>query len=179
MSETAASPAHNKTVLILLGAIAALLFVIVAILVISSAGDDVPAPTVTATTETEGTTAPVQNAAPPAEFDPATAVQVPEDEVPEDFVAAYYESVLAGEYEDAFYRQPAHKQVGTVEEFAGTLQGYDVVSYEVTAAEDQGETYVVVVDQQTGQYGTFENQWVFTLYDGAWLLQDKAVTGMR
>jgi hypothetical protein len=184
MSETQpAAIGHNKTVLILMGVIV-LLLVLIAGIVAFGGGSDVPAPTADAGTTvpatTDGSTGmPAGTAAPPADYDPTTATQVPADQSPEDFTAGYYEALLAGDWETAFYSQPAHKQAGTIDDFAGQIQGYGVVGYTVVSATDQGETYVVVVDQQTGQFGTFENTWVFVQYEGAWVVQDKAVTGMK
>jgi hypothetical protein len=180
MSETA-SIQTNRTVVILLVVVAVLLAAIAGILVASGSSDDVPAPTASGTATPADSTAgqPAGTAAPPTDFDPTTATRVPEGAEPADFVAGYYDAILAGEWEEAFSRQPAHKQTGSVDDFAGQIQGYGVSGYEIVSAGEQGEQYVVVADQQTAQYGTFENQWVFMDFEGEWLVQDKAVTGMK
>jgi hypothetical protein len=180
MSDTATLQ-PNKTILILLAVVVVLLLVIVGIVVAGSGGEDVPSPTAsTADPAAGGAVGQPTGVAPPAaDFDPTAATQVPADTTPEDFVAAYYEAVLAGDFEDAYYRQPVAKQTDGVDAFAQQLQGYGIVGYEITASSEDGDQYVVVADQQTGQFGTFENQWVFLDYEGAWVVQDKAVTGMK
>lgn len=175
-------PSQNKTVLMLLAVIVALLLVIIVVLMVVGGSGDVPAPTVTAAdTQSAADAAPsdMPPATVPADFDPATATRVPEGVDPADFAAQYYEAVLAGDWDTAFAMQPTHKQTTSVEDFSEQLLGYGIVGYTVTGAQDMGEQYVVMVDQETGQFGIFENQWVFVLDEGAWLLQDKAVTGMK
>lgn len=181
MSESA-SIQPNKTVLIMLGIIIVLLVVMVGVIMAKSSSD-VPSPTAAAPASTPtgdtGAGAPAGTAAPAADFDPTTATKVPEGTSPEDFVAAYYDAILAGDWETAYAAQPAHKMTGSVADFQAQIEGYGVVSYTVTGSSEQGEQYLVEVDQETGSYGTFTNQWVFMKADGGWVVQDKAVTGMK
>ncbi|GAB4279420.1 MAG: hypothetical protein Kow0056_12540 [Coriobacteriia bacterium] len=181
MSQATLQP--NKTILALVAVILLLVAVIAGVLVAKSG--DVPGPDSAATSAgTSGVAdaggAQAGGVAPPAaDFDPTTATKVPADVTPEDFVAGYYEAVLAGDWEEAYSRQPAARQTGDVDGFAQQIQGYGVVGYEITGATQQGDQYMVTVDQQTAQYGTFVNQWVFYNHEGEWVVQDKAVTGMK
>lgn len=172
----------NSTVLILLAIVAVLLAAIAGILVFNGGSDQAleAGPESMATQQTNTSTGEQAGTAPStAEFDPATATQVPEGVDPQTYAETYYESVLVGDFETAYAMQPAAKQTGTVEDFAAQLQGYGITDYQVTGSQDLGEQYVVVVDQMTAQFGTFENQWTFANVDGVWYVQDKAVTGMK
>ncbi len=176
----------DKTVVALLGAVVVLLLVVVGIVAWPAlAGDDTPPPT-----QDAAQSAPSQGDVPAdmpagtavAEVDPAEATQVPADTTPEDFASAYYESLLAGDFGDAYNRLPTSDKVQTyptVEDFQATIQGYGVTGYELVSFQDTDDGfYTVIVDQGT-DYGTFTNQWVFQAVDGGWVVNDKAVTGMK
>lgn len=180
MSESAPA-AQNKTVVILLGVIAALLAVIVVVFLVQGSSGSVPEPTVSTPAPTQQTSTGQQagTAAPPTDFDPTTAPAVAEGELPEDYVTAYYESVLAGDWEDAYYRQPTANLQGSVDAFREQLTGYGIAGYTIVNTAEEGEQYIVIADQQTAGFGTFENQWVFVQHEGAWVVASKAVTGMK
>lgn len=114
------------------------------------------------------------------EVDPAAATKVPKGTEPEAFVRAYYEACDADDWEAAFKMLPAAKQEGnSAEALKQQVQGYGIESWEITGATVEGDTASVTVDQVTGMYGTFVNQWTFSQKDGVWYVASKAVTGMK
>jgi hypothetical protein len=127
---------------------------------------------------TAGTTG--GSTAAPADFDPASATKVPEGTTPEQWVTEYYTAADGGDWETAFNHLPAAKQAGSSPQaLQEQVAGYGVVGFTVVSATEEGDKATVIVDQETGQYGTFENTWVFVKDGGAWLVQSKAVTGMK
>ena len=75
---------------------------------------------------------------------------------------------------------PAAKKAGSSPDaLKQQVEGYGVVGYKVVSATEEGNKATVVVDQQTSQYGTFENTWVFQKDGDTWLVASKAVTGMK
>jgi hypothetical protein len=176
----AAASSNQKAIYILLGLIIGLMVVILAIIVWPE--PDLPAPT--ASVPAEQPAAAPSAAAPagvaPAEVDPNSATKVTEGTDPGDFASEYYELVLAGDYETAFYMQPIDRQAGsTPADFQAQLEGYGITGYELVSAVEEGEQYVVVIDQITG-FGTFENTWVFTSDgEGGWFVASKEVSQMK
>ncbi len=119
-------------------------------------------------------------AAPPANFDPTTATKVPADSDPKKFVDAYYAAVMKDDYATAFKHLPADKQTGSSPDaLKQQIEGYGVTGYTITSAAQQGDSYTVNADQKTSSYGTFSNTWVFVKNGNVWVLQSKAVTGMK
>ena len=171
---------NQKVTYILLGLIVALMAVILAIVVWPE--PDLPAPTASAPASPP---APAPSAAAPAgvaptEVDPNSATKVTEGTDPGDFASQYYELVLAGDYESAFYMQPVDRQAGTtVADFQAQLEGYGITGYELVSAVEEGEQYTVIIDQITG-FGTFENTWIFTSDgEGGWFVASKEVSQMK
>lgn len=116
----------------------------------------------------------------PASFDPKTATKVPAGTTPEAFVKEYYEAVTKKDYATAFTHLPADKQAGSsAEALKQQLEGYGITGYEVTKATEQDGKFVVDADQITQSYGTFANSWVFVKNGNVWVVQSKAVTGMK
>jgi hypothetical protein len=116
----------------------------------------------------------------PADFDPKTATKVPANSDPKKFVEAYYASIMKDDYKTAFAHLPADKQTGSSPDALKTqIEGYGVTGYKIVSAAQQGDQYTVNADQQTSSYGTFSNTWVFVKNGNAWVLQSKAVTGMK
>ena len=116
----------------------------------------------------------------PGDFDPATGTQVPAGTTPEQWVNAYYDAAGKGDWETAFNHLPAAKQAGSSPDaLKQQVEGYDVTGFTVVSANEEGDKATVVVDQQTGQYGTFVNTWVFVKNNGEWVVASKAVTGMK
>jgi hypothetical protein len=121
-----------------------------------------------------------QEAAAPAEVDPASATEVPKGTEPEAFVKGYYEACEKGDWQAAFDALPADKKNGnSPDALEQQVSGYGVKGYEITDATVSGDTASVKVDQVTGSYGTFENTWTFVKKDGVWFVSTKAVTGMK
>ena len=116
----------------------------------------------------------------PADFDPAKATAVPKDSTPEAFVKDYYEAILKKDYASAFKLLPADKQAGSsADALKQQIEGYGVTAYTVTQAAEQDGKFIVNADQVTQSYGTFSNAWVFVKNGDVWVLQSKAVTGMK
>ena len=143
----------------------------------STTGSQLPAGDPNASSTTGGTSA---SAGAPANFDPAKATKVPSGSDPKKFVDEYYAAVMKKDYSTAFKHIPADKQAGSSPDALKTqLEGYGITGYTITSATQQGDQYTVNADQVTSSYGTFSNTWVFVKNGNAWVLQSKAVTGMK
>ena len=119
-------------------------------------------------------------AAASTDFDPKTATKVTAGTTPEKWVDAYYAAADKGDWETAYNHLPAAKKAGSSPDaLKQQVEGYGVVGYKVVSATEEGNKATVVVDQQTSQYGTFENTWVFQKDGDTWLVASKAVTGMK
>jgi len=119
-------------------------------------------------------------AAASTDFDPKTATKVAAGTTPEKWVDAYYAAADKGDWETAYNHLPAAKKAGSSPDaLKQQVEGYGVVGYKVVSATEEGNKATVVVDQQTSQYGTFENTWVFQKDGDTWLVASKAVTGMK
>lgn len=132
-----------------------------------------------------GTEAPATGApagAPPAaaNFDPSQATKVPKGTEPEAFVKAYYTACQEGDWQAAFDALPADKKAGnSPDALKEQVSGYGVKSFAIAEAKVEGDKATVLADQVTTSYGTFVNTWTFVKKDGAWLVESKAVTGMK
>ena len=116
----------------------------------------------------------------PANFDPKSATKVPAGSDPKKFVDEYYAAVMKKDYATAFKHLPADKQTGSnPDALKQQIEGYGITGYEITGASQQGDQYSVAADQKTSSYGTFSNTWVFVKNGNVWVLQSKAVTGMK
>lgn len=116
----------------------------------------------------------------PADFDAKAATKVSSGTTPEKWVDEYYAAADKGDWTTAFDHLPAAKQTGSSpEELQKQVAGYGVTGYKITSSAAQGDEATVIVDQQTSQYGTFENTWVFKKQGDTWLVAGKKVTGMK
>jgi len=189
MSEQSTT-SNQQTIVIGLVVIAALLAAIVGVLIYQqSQAASLPEPNVQATPADPtagqqmppagmGGTTGGQSA--PAEFDPTKATQVPDGVEPEAYVTAYYEACDKGDWQAAFDALPVDKKAGnSPEALKEQVTGYGIKEFKVTGATVEGDKASVKVDQVTGSYGTFENTWTFVKKDGKWLVESKAVTGMK
>jgi hypothetical protein len=171
MSET---PAGNKTQVYLLASVVVLLLVIAAILIVPRLGAEEAVEPVA-----QQPVADQDYPDKPIAIADGQVTLVPDGTELADFAAAYYEAILAGDFETAFYMQPAHRQDGnSVQAFKEQIQGYAVTGYELIAADAGEETATVVIDQQTG-FGIFENTWTFAMTDEGWIVAEKAVSQMK
>ncbi len=179
---------NQQTVVIGLVVIAALLAAIVGVLIWqqSKAATTVPAPTAQtapATTPTTGQQPPAgmgQQSPAAAPVDPKSATKLPKGTEPEAWVTKYYTACDKGDWQAAFDALPADKKAGnSPDALKQQVEGYGVKSFKVTGATVEGDKATVKVDQVTGGYGTFENTWTFVKKDGVWLVESKAVTGMK
>jgi len=173
---------NQQTIVIGLIVIAALLAAIVGVLVYQgNQAASVPPPNaVTQGTDPQGTASDAAAETPATPVDPKSATKVPKGTEPEAFVTAYYEACDKGDWKAAFDALPADKKAGnSPDALKEQVTGYGVKSFKVTSAKTEGDTSIVKVDQVTGGYGTFENTWTLVKKDGVWLVQSKAVTGMK
>lgn len=190
MSEQATGNSQ-QTLVIGLVVIAALLAAIVGVIIYQqSSANSLPQPTAQTTpaaTDPSGAPAGMGGApagmgqsAPAAEFDAKTATKVAAGVEPEAWVTEYYEACEKDDWAAAFDRLPAAKKANnSPEALKEQVTGYGIEGYKVTSAKVEGDKATVIVDQVTGQYGTFENTWSFVKVDGEWLVENKAVTGMK
>ena len=140
----------------------------------SAASNTVPSNTGTGTATTGGTSLV------PADFDAKTATKLPANKTPEKWVDEYYAAADKGDWATAFDHLPAAKQAGSSPDaLKQQVAGYGVVGYKITSSTVQGSEATVIVDQETSQYGTFQNTWVFQKSGNTWVVAGKAVTGMK
>lgn len=178
---------NQQTLVIGLGAIAVLLAVIVGVVIyFQSQASSIPAPTAGAAAgsadaaSAAATTPAGMGQATAAEFDTKTATKVPAGTEPEAYVKTYYEACDTGDWKAAFDALPTAKKAGnSPDALKEQVSGYGIKSYKITSAKVAGDKATVIVDQETGQYGTFENTWTFVKDGGDWLVESKAVTGMK
>lgn len=176
---------NNQQVLIIgLVVIAALLAAIVGVIVYQQS----TAAKIPAMSSTPAATQPAQDAAAPGAmpaatdtaFDSKTATKVTGGAEPEGWVKAYYEACDKDDWEGAFSHLPTAKQAGnSPDALKEQVTGYGIKGWKVTSAKVEGDKATVIVDQETGQYGTFENTWTFVKEGDEWLVESKAVTGMK
>jgi hypothetical protein len=173
------APAQNKTVVYLLGGIAVLLVVLLAVLYFRGQGSttlpDAAAPGTSAETSVP---AAMPGVAPSTggEFDPATATKVPEGTTPEAFVKLYYQSIIDKKWDVAFKMQPAASQKGgSVEEFQATQTGYGLTAFKILSATAQGDVATIDVEQNLGANGTWGVIWTFVKFEGAWVVKSRKV----
>jgi hypothetical protein len=170
--------------------------VVVAVLLVGGLGyliwnnsQKLPAPTLTGTTSNSASSATTSTGSGatgstslvPAEFDEKSATKLPAGTTPEKWVDEYYAAADKGDWQTAFDHLPTLKQKDYVsaDGLKQQVSGYGVVGYKITSATEQGDQAKVTVDQQTSQYGTFENTWVFEKSGSTWVVAGKAVTGMK
>lgn len=179
---------QNQQILVIgLAVIAALLATMIGVIVVQqnkSASIPDPTPVAQAPAPAAG-----QSGAPagmgggtsaPANVDPASATKVPKGTEPEAFVKIYYEACDKGDWKAAFDALPADKKAGnSPDALKEQVTGYGVKEFKITGSTVTGDKASVTVDQVTGQYGTFENTWTFAKKDGVWIVESKAVTGMK
>ena len=183
MSEAQAM--NQKTITILLVVIAVLLAGVIGVLAYqnSTAVPDVnPAQGASTTQPAANTGMPTQGtAAPPADFDPATAPKVPADQTPEQFVTAYYQACQDGDYETAFAMLPTATAAtyGDSTSFGEQVAGYGISGFSVDPQVEEGDTCLVQGSQQVADMG-FVYTWTFVKGDdGSWLAQSRAMGGMK
>lgn len=173
MEETNTAP--NRTVMILLGIVVLLLIAIVAFFLLGKDNSATTADSAgTAATGTSGMPT-VTEAAP---FDPATATAVPAGETPEQYVIAYFDAVVAGDFQTAYDRLPTDKKaVQDVASFSDQLTGYGVSAYTIDSAVEQGdEAQVTATATMAG--GSFQYLWTFVKDGDGWLVKSRTLPGM-
>lgn len=178
---------QQKQVTLLLGVVAVLLAAIVGILIYQA--NAVPGPTVdgTATSQTAqdpaaAATTPQGTGVPAAapEFDEATAPKVPADQTPEQFVNAYYQLTMDGDFDTAFTMLPTATQAsyGDSASYAAQLQGYGITGFSVDAQVEQDGNIYVVGTSETPQM-PIAYTWTFVQgADGTWLAAGREMGGM-
>jgi hypothetical protein len=173
---------NNQQIIVIgLIVIAALLAGIVGVIVYQQTRA-IPATTADATqTQTQTPQTNTQSPATPAgDFDPKAATKVPKGTDPEAYVKAYYTACDKGDWQAAFDALPTAKKANnSPDALKQQVTGYGIKSFAITDSKVEGDKATVTVDQVTGQYGTFVNTWTFVKKDGTWLVESKAVTGMK
>lgn len=172
MEETSTAP-NNRTVIILLGVIVLLLLGIIAYFLFANGSGDSATPT----TGTNGTST-TPAATTPAPFDPATATKVPAGETPEQYVTAYFDAVVAAEYQTAYDRLPADKKAAQdAAAFGEQLAGYGFTGYKIDSAVEEGEEFKVTATATTSG-GEFQYLWTFVKDGDGWLVKSRTLPGM-
>jgi len=175
---TEAAPA-NKTVVMLLAAIAVLLVAIVGVIVVQ--GNTAAPPTSAdgaAHTGAQLPPASMGGAMPTGEFDPATATKVPEGQTPEQYVETYFQAIVDGDYATAYELLPADKKAAqTADSFAQQLGGYGINAFEMGQVTEQGDERAVNATAVTPM-GGFPYMWTFVKDGDGWLVKSRALTDM-
>ncbi|MBN1193363.1 MAG: hypothetical protein JXA36_06710 [Coriobacteriia bacterium] len=170
---TAAAP--NRTTVILLGVIVVLLLAIVGYFAFAGNGGTADDAADTGTAETTGMTGTTTE----VEFDPATAVKVPEGQTPEQYVSAYFDAVVAGDFATAYAMLPTAKQAeyGSEAAFTTQLTGYGVTAYTIDDFTEEGEeARVTATASMPG--GNFQYLWTFVKEGEVWLVKSRTLPGM-
>ncbi|MBF4509032.1 MAG: hypothetical protein ISP10_00930 [Aeromicrobium sp.] len=180
MQEAQGTPARsNQMLYILLGVVAVLLVVIVLFLtgVIGGSGTETTSPVAEAPS-TGGEMPQMPSVTEPVEFDPATATRVPAGETPEQYVVAYFDAVVAGDYTGAYDRLPADKKAASTEDqFAEQLTGYGITAYTIDEVSEEGdEARVQATASMAG--GAFQYLWTFVKDGDEWLVKSRTLPGM-
>jgi hypothetical protein len=177
------APVQNKTVVYLLGGIAVLLVVLLAVLFYRGQGSTAVPDATAPGTSTETSTPPSMpgvGSSTGAEFDPATATKVPAGETPEAYMKRYYQAIIDKKFDIAFKMQPATSQVnGTVDDFGATQTGYGYTAFSVVGASTQGDTSTVSADLTLGANGNWSVDWVFVKVGGTWLVKERSKIAMK
>lgn len=154
---------NNRTTLILLGVVVALV-VVVAVLFVGTSGTKPAGPA----TQTPGQTGGQGQTA----SGPPT--KVPIGTKPQEFVEQYYKAILADKWEKAWSMQPAtNKASGDAKAFAQTQKGYGMKSFKVTKTTNEGAVITVMVRQDLGQNGKWDTLWTFERQDRNWVAASK------
>lgn len=179
MEDQAPKPAAaNRTVVILLGVIVVLLVAVVVYLVAGGKDADTPTASNNGNTGSTNTTSTMPGGT-ETPFDPATATKVASGQTPEEHVGAYFDAVVAGDYETAFEMLPADKKesYGGIDAFAAQLQGYGITAYSIDSTTEEGdETQVLATATMEG--GDFQYLWIFVKSGDDWLLKSRTLPGM-
>lgn len=114
-------------------------------------------------------------ASPVASTTPATSAEasetvVPAGETPEEFVVAYFDAVVDGDYATAYDRLPADKKAEqTPDDFAASLQDYAISGYAIDGVQEDG-TQVQVLVTATMSAGSMSYLWTFSQDGDSWVL---------
>jgi hypothetical protein len=113
-------------------------------------------------------------------FDEASAVKIPADSTPRQWVEEYYKACDAGDWESAQKHLPTTKQqVTSAADLQKQLEGYGITGYRITGENEEENALSISADQETASYGSFTSVWEFIKNaEGSWLLKNKAVTAM-
>jgi hypothetical protein len=169
---------NNRTVTYLLGAVAVLLVVIVALVVLRGQPSTGPGTAGTGSTDTSipanmGGTLPAD-----IPFDPATATKVPAGETPKQYVENYYKAVLAKDYAKAYALLPADKKAATDEKaFGAQLDGYGLTGYKMGEVTTTGDTTTVGASM-SAPGGEFEYLWTFVKVGDGYVVKSRTLPGM-
>jgi hypothetical protein len=176
----------QKQVTILLAIVAVLLAAIVGIMIYQA--NAVPGPTVDASTSQTAQSDPAAATTPQAtgvpaaapEFDEATAPKVPAEQTPEQYVNAYYQLTMDGDFDAAFVMLPTATQAsyGDSAAYAAQLQGYGITGFSVDPQVEQDGNIYVVGTTETPQM-PIAYTWTFVQgADGTWLAAGREMGGM-
>lgn len=169
---------NNRTITYLLGAVAVLLVVIVALVVLRQQ----PAPVTpnAGNASTDSTIPANMGGALPADipFDTATATKVPAGETPAQYVESYYKAVLAKDWQKAWSLLPADKKAAQDAATLGAqLEGYGLTGYKMGEVKTDGDTTTVGASM-SAPGGEFEYLWTFVKVDGTTYLKSRTLPGM-
>lgn len=183
MEETHSTTAPNRTVTILLIVVVVLLAAIVVYLVLSGSDSTSADGSATGTAASGEATASVPSgmtgSTEEAEFDPATATRVAAGMTPEQHVSAYFDAVVAGDFEGAYALLPTAKQqdYGSLEAFSEQLNGYGITGFTIDSVVEEGDqTQVTATATMPG--GDFQYLWTFVKDGDEWLVKSRTLPGM-
>lgn len=174
---TGTTSAPNRSIVILLSVIIVLLLVVVGYFLFFNKGASDTVATDTAATDT-GAPAGMTGTTTDAAFDPATATKVPAGETPEQYVVAYFDAVVAGDFQTAYDRLPADKKAAQdAAAFGQQLAGYGVTAYTIDNVAEEGDQAEVTATA-TMPGGAFQYLWTFVKDGDGWLVKSRTLPGM-
>lgn len=107
----------------------------------------------------------------PATYPPTRVMKGKE---PEQWVKAYYQAVLAGEYEKAWAMQPAsNKAQADAAAFEVQQRAYGLRSWRQGTATGMKDQLLIETIQDLGAQGTWYTYWVFEGKKGDWVVVSK------
>ncbi|HEB12619.1 MAG TPA: hypothetical protein ENI11_02970 [Actinobacteria bacterium] len=103
----------------------------------------------------------------PQNVGPPTVVE--DGKKPVDHVTKYFDAYKDGRLEDAFKLQPAETKAKQPEkDFIALRKGMPIDDYKILPTQKTGNTEIIPVEYDIGQYGTWISTWTFEKKDGKW-----------
>jgi len=189
MSENTQS--NNQPIVIALVVVAVLLAALVGVLIYQqskaaqlaqlgtpTAATEAPAATGQAPAGMGGATTGATGAEGGAAFDAKTATVVPAGQTPEEFLKAYNEAIIAGQFDAAYKMLPLDKQksYGDAKSYASQVKGYGITGYKLGKATENGDTTSIATLQENPAMPVTYT-WNFKKVGDTWYVESRVMGG--